>query len=124
MSSNLKLAITLSLGPVDGEGDPPPYTEACLASVSPSSVVRFFSDRVCWKGLVSYFLPKHFWGVRISGGVWFDSFSAVRLSQNETILVAVVTGLESHPIGAAGYPRDNGTKVEGWGSVLMHIRGA
>ena len=46
------------------------------------------------------------------------------LSQNETILVVVVAGLESHPIDAAGYPGDNGTKVEGWGSVLMHIRGA
>ena len=38
-----------------------------------------------------------------------------RIVQNETILVVVVAGLESHPIDAAGYPGDNGTKVEGWG---------
>ena len=56
-----------------------------------------------------------FGGVPIFGSWWFDSFSVAGLSQNETILVVVVAGLESHPIDAAGYPGDNGTKVEGWG---------
>ena len=59
--------------------------EAIQQAFIPSSVVRIFSDRFCWKGLDSYFVQKIFFGGSHVGIMVVHLILVGRIDENETI---------------------------------------